>query len=91
MIHGKPAITSNIGVMSSIIDNNENGLLTEPGNSSELKKSIESLYFNEKKCIEMGQAAMNKAKRKYSEAEINNSLIQCYEKAIKNKFKIQTI
>jgi glycosyltransferase involved in cell wall biosynthesis len=86
MIHGKPVITSNMGVMSSIIDHHKNGLLTEPGNIAELRDNIKALYNNETKCIEMGKDGKKKAKREYSESEIYRRLLLSYEKAISNKF-----
>ena len=84
MIHGKPVITSDIGVMSSIIDHNKNGLLTEPGNIPQLKSNIETLYYDELKCNEMGKNGREKAELEYATPIIYNKLIQCYNKAIKN-------
>jgi len=85
MIHEKPVITSDIGVMSSIIDHQKNGLLTEPGNIPELKNNIEMLYHNDQKCKEMGKNGKEKADLEYSTPVIYNKLIQCYNKAIRNK------
>jgi len=85
MIHGKPVITSNIGVMSSIIDHEKNGLLTEPGNIPELKTNIEMLYHDEQKCMEMGKNGREKAELEYSTTVIYKELIQCYGIAIRNK------
>ena len=83
MIHGKPVITSKIGVMSSIIDHNKHGLLTEPGNIPKLKNNIEMLYHDDQKCKEMGKNGMEKAELEYSTTVIYKELIRCYDTALK--------
>lgn len=78
MIHGKPVITSNMGVMASIVDHQKNGLLTEPGNSIQLKAAIEKLYCNIEMCNKMGQAGKKIAKSKYSDQNIYEHLMKTY-------------
>ncbi len=84
MAHGKPVITSDIGVMSSIIDHGKNGLLTEPGNIPQLTQSIKTLYDDEQKCMKMGENGRKKAASEYSTTRIYHELITCYEKALKS-------
>jgi len=83
MTHGKPVITSDIGVMSSIIDHGKNGLLTEPGNISQLIQSIKTLYYDEQKCVKMGENGRKKAASEYSTTRIYQELIASYNKALK--------
>ncbi|MCB2208725.1 MAG: glycosyltransferase family 4 protein [Bacteroidetes bacterium] len=79
MIHGKPVITSNLGVMASIIDHQKNGLLTEPGNTEQLIAAIDELYKDKDRCKEMGQQGKKKAEGAYSDNIIYTRLMETYK------------
>ena len=85
MQHGKPVITSNIGAMQSIIDQNTNGILVEPGDVGQLKIAIENLYKDDKKCIRLGVKGKKKALQDYDATSIYKSLIETYTYAINTK------
>ena len=78
MKHSRPVITSNLGAMASIIDNEKNGLLFEKGNYIDLKEKVNHLYQDEKLCKLYGENAFNKAKIEYSSKAIYNSLLKVY-------------
>jgi len=79
MNHSRPVITSNLGAMASIIDNEKNGLLFEKGNYIDLKEKVNHLYQDEKLCKLYGENAFNKAKIEYSSKAIYNSLLKVYK------------
>lgn len=86
MLHKKPIITSNIGAMQSIIDNQTNGLLVPPGNSQALSDAIRQIYFDESKCRDLGENGYRKASDQYSRATIYTDLMDIYCNAgVKNK------
>lgn len=85
MQHGKPVITANIGAMQSIIDHNVNGMLVAPGDFRQLKKTIENLYEDDKKCIRLGAQGKKKALQDYNDMEIYKSLINTYTYALNTK------
>lgn len=84
MQHGKPVITCNIGAMQSIIDHNVNGLLVEPGNSTQLKNAVEKLYNNNELCKKMGASGKVKATNKYNDTIIYNELMNTYNFILKS-------
>jgi glycosyltransferase involved in cell wall biosynthesis len=55
----KPVISSNLHGIPYTIQNNVNGLLVDPENSTELGEAILDLLVNEKKCIEYGISGYN--------------------------------
>ena len=82
MLLKRPVITTNIGAMPSIIDNDVHGLLVEPGDAIELGKAIAQLYGNEKKCREYGEAGFAKASKEFSRKAVYETLIGCYTNLI---------
>lgn len=91
MLLKRPVITTNIGAMQSIIDNEINGLLVPPANSLSLTKAINNLWSNTDLCIEMGIKGKEKADALYSRNEIYKSLMDIYNKAKENNCKNQTL
>lgn len=81
MLHKKPIITSNIGAMQSIVDDNINGLLIPPGNSNALSNAVRQIYFDESKCRDLGENGYRKANGQYSRETIYNDLMDIYCKA----------
>lgn len=62
-----PIITSRIGAMKSMIQENKNGLYFDPGNSEELKLKIEEFILkSEAEKIEMQETAFKTFEQKYS-------------------------
>lgn len=82
MLLKRPVITTNIGAMQSIIDNDINGLLVPHADSNSLMQAIKELWPNIELCTQMGIKGKEKADALYSREEIYKSLIEIYNKAI---------
>ena len=78
MRHGKPVITTNIGAMQSIIENNVNGILVKPGDSVDLTRAIEDLYYDEHKCKDLGEQGKKYAKKLYNGKAVYKELMNAY-------------
>ena len=84
MLLRKPVVTTNIGAMESIIDNDINGLLVSPGSFEELSEKISILYNDTDRCKSMGENGYQKAIKEYSREQIYSSLMDVYKQAIEN-------
>lgn len=80
MLLKRPVVTTNIGAMPSIIDNEVHGLLVKPGSVEELSKAIARLYTDEVRCKEYGEAGYEKAVRLYSREAVYETLIGTYNR-----------
>ena len=78
----RPVITTNIGAMPSIVDNEQNGLLVEAGDSVALANAIRQLYPDIRKCVEFGKAGRIRAETSYSREQIYKMLMEIYARAI---------
>lgn len=83
MLLKRPIITTNIGAMQSIIDNNVNGITVPPGDVFALKEAIEELSNDKNKSIEFGLNGYEKASRLYSREQIYLSLQSIINRAVK--------
>lgn len=73
MLSKKPVIASNHGGLKEIVIHNKTGLLFEPNNASDLKKSIESLIINQNLIELYGKEGEKRAKFDFSlEKYVNN-------------------
>jgi len=82
MLHGKPVVCSRLGGLPEIVDDGVNGLLFEPGNSSDLATKIERLWSRPDLGVEMGRAGRAKVLREYSPARYYERLRQVYQRAL---------
>lgn len=82
MLLKRPIITTNIGAMPSIIDNDVHGVLIEPNNSRELELAVKTLYSDIDKCREYGEQGYTKARNSYSRESIYQILIGAYKQLI---------
>ena len=74
-INGKPVIASNIGGISEMIENNQNGLLFEPTNIEQLKKGILTYWENQNLVVEHGRKGYLKALNNYTEQIFYNQTL----------------
>lgn len=81
MLHMKPIITSNIGAMQSIIENDINGILVPPANSKALSDAVQDLYPDTVKCNRYGSNGYHKAITLYSRDTIYRDLMDIYRQA----------
>lgn len=73
MLSKKPIIASNHGGLKEIIVHNNTGILFEPNNNVELKKSIETLIFNQDLITLYGEKGEKRAELEFSlEKYVNN-------------------
>lgn len=76
---GKPVIGANIGGIPEGIDENENGLLFEPGNVEQLAEKIRYLYERKDLCEQMGRDG--RAKVEMNRRDHYERLIEIYDEA----------
>ena len=81
--YGKPVIGSNIGGIPEIIDDGENGILFEPGNSNQLARAINKLHLNNALSMKMGKNGRIKAEMKYNSEIYYSKLINAYNSVIR--------
>lgn len=63
MGYGLPVVSTNIGGIPDLVKNNENGYLSDPGNTDEMAENILSILNNEKKNTD-GQKKFGDSQRK---------------------------
>lgn len=63
MGYGLPVVSTNIGGIPDLVKNNENGYLSDPGNTDEMAENILSILNNEKKNTD-GQEKFGDSQRK---------------------------
>jgi glycosyltransferase involved in cell wall biosynthesis len=81
---GTLVLASNIGSIKSIIKDRFNGILFEPGNTSDLIDKVKWILNNQIECDQIALNANNEFNQKYS-SEVNyKKLIDVYEKAIQD-------
>lgn len=82
MSAGKPAIVSNIGVLSEMVMDRINGLVFTPGAKEELTERMKRLHADPEGAREMGKKGRDLFEEKYTR-EVNYSmLMEAYRKAI---------
>jgi glycosyltransferase involved in cell wall biosynthesis len=81
---GTLVLASNIGSIKSIIKDRFNGILFEPGNTSDLIDKVKWILNNQKECDQITLNANNEFNKKYSSQVNYKQLIDVYEKAIKD-------
>jgi glycosyltransferase involved in cell wall biosynthesis len=72
MSYGMPIISTNVGGIPDVITENKNGLLINPGDKSELTKSIFYFMENTQEIKRMGMRNMEMIKKFYAENVIPN-------------------
>lgn len=81
-VYGKPAIASKVGGIPELVENNETGIVFEPGNVEELTLAINRLSTNPELAVQMGQKARIKAETLYRQDLYYSKLIEIYNSAI---------
>lgn len=83
-VWGKPSISSNIGGLSNVVENEKTGLLFEPKNVEELKECILKYWNNRDLALQHGKNAREKFVSNYSEDVYFKKLKQFYNEVVKN-------
>ena len=81
MMHRKPVVTTDIGAMTSIIDDGKSGMLVTPADAGALAAAIRKLYPDKERCGEMGETGWKKANTEYAREAVYNMLLAIYLQA----------
>lgn len=76
---GKAVIASRIGGIPEIVNEGENGLLFNPGDSEDLRKKIEYYLCHQEEAALMGESARRKAEEYYAPSRHLDGLLKIYE------------
>jgi UDP-glucose 4-epimerase len=83
MANGLPVISTNVGSIPEMIENNISGFLIQPGDLDGLKTAIRDLASNEELRRRMGKQARITAFRRHQNAKLHSSLKEIYQKLAK--------
>ncbi|MDM5221855.1 glycosyltransferase family 4 protein [Peribacillus sp. NJ11] len=78
MSFGLPIISTKVGSIPSVIINNENGFLVEPGDIQNLGNAVEQLLKDEQMIERMGNNNINKIKEQYNIHESIENIVKIY-------------
>ena len=78
MYCGVPVITTNSGAQEEIVSNRVDGIIIRPGDIDELQNSIEEVYQNYNKYLNMTEIAKIKVQQKFSIQSCVDELIKTY-------------
>ena len=73
-----PVVVSNIDELTSIIEDNKDGLIYTLGNENDLTKKLQRLINNQELRLSLGRQARIKVEKKYSIETVVNGLINFY-------------
>jgi len=82
MACGKPIVSTFCGAIPEVVKNNENAILTTPGNFYELSKALERLLTDERLRTKMGKAGRKLAEEKYDSRKTAQAYTKVYEKVL---------
>jgi glycosyltransferase involved in cell wall biosynthesis len=85
MGHGIPVISSRLGGLPEIVEDEVTGFLFEPGNAEDLASKIKLLWENSDLRRQMGQAGLEKALQEYGAEVYYQRLMTIYQRAIEIK------
>ena len=77
-IIGIPFILTNVGGISSLIENEETGLLIPANDPYTLVARIMEIKTNKEKAIRLGENARSKAILRHDKEKITNDLLKAY-------------
>jgi glycosyltransferase involved in cell wall biosynthesis len=82
MSHAVPVLASRIGGLRELIDDDEDGVLCEPGNAAALAEHMSRLWRDPPLCRRLGEAGRRKIVQRYGEDRCYAHLLQAYERAV---------
>ena len=80
----KPTVSSDVGGISDLIENGENGFLFENGNSKDFADKVLTLAENKLMQLKFGENLFNKATNEFSNDNLAKSHIKIYERILKD-------
>ncbi len=78
----KPVIATRVGAVPKVITHNISGLLIEPGDINELKKSIIELISSDSKAVQISPLGYQKVKESFSSEVMAGEYISLYKELI---------
>ena len=81
-VWGKPSISSNIGGLSNVVENEKTGLIFEPKNIEQLNECMLKYWNNRDLALQHGRAAREKVLTQYSEDVYFEKLKKIYKEVI---------
>lgn len=81
--HGKPVVVSNIGSMPEMVEENETGLLCEPGDPESLAEKLDALYARPSLAADMGRKGRLRCERLYAPESYYQRLMDVFDQAIR--------
>lgn len=82
MLFNKPVVSTSIGATNTIIENEIDGILVEPGNSIKLYEGIKKLIDDPELSLKIGENARLKAEKLFNNKVIYENLMEAYNKAL---------
>lgn len=84
MASSKPVVSTDVGGISEVVVNGENGFLAPPGNFHKLAEKIIRLVENKSLAAEIGKNAFNTVKEKFSEDGMMDKIESLYDEILSN-------
>jgi glycosyltransferase involved in cell wall biosynthesis len=82
MAAGKPCVASNVGGVSSIVENAVTGLLVPPKDTHALKEAVTKLLKDRKLALSLSERGRRLVQNKFSMDKMVTGVINVYEKAV---------
>lgn len=81
MLMKTPIVTTEVGIMSEVINDNQNGFICKPNNHHDLAKSIYQAYSSEKKLLEfMKEFNYNLVTENFNSKKVSKQILDIYNK-----------
>jgi glycosyltransferase involved in cell wall biosynthesis len=84
MACGLPVVTTNVGSIPEIVENNRNGTIVPKGDPLAISEAVLHLLKNKQERLEIGRAARKKVELYYDWNKLVDRLIRCYQESQKN-------
>lgn len=81
---GAPVIANNVGGISTLINNNETGILVPANDIYQTASHILELCENTEKAEELGEKARNSALKRHNPADIVSRVLEIYKQIVRN-------
>ena len=83
MAMGLPCVASRVGGVPSMIEEEQTGLLANPGNAAKLAGCIRSLLNDDRMAVRLGQAARDVAIKRHHPDDVIAQLLQAYRRILR--------
>ena len=84
LAYGRPVIGSGIGGLPELINDGDDGIIVEPGNTPQLAAALEALTSNISRAREMGMAGREKVQKEFSPDRHYAQIAAIYSKLLRH-------